>query len=743
MNETCGCCEGVESVTPVPNENRPGLSSLVYRAGTHATFLETMLARLTTSALPAPVGDEVQSAGPRPLLSLRTRDADDASVAFLDAWATVADVLTFYQERIANEGYLRTATERRSVTELANLVGYRPRPGVAASTHLAYTLEDKAEVTILAGSRAASTPGPGELPQTFETAEDLFARADWNVLTPRQSRPQPLRGVTQGDWPLYLKGTSTNLKPNDPVLIDYGLTPDGVALFRVLKVEADEAAKRTKVTLRLWTDTGLPAPAPAPGAQTPPAVLDTLKDIAARYRDTENFGVNANTATAGRVLGHVDTLTAGLDTAITNEELGERLEEALPQLREEHRLAREGGYTKLEPWVGGLVEELTELSERLVAPPPVTSGTAVGVTPLTTVSSAPAASGRSSLSNVAQLLGALTKEPSSQPRSRQQLATSVKAAFAPASDNLPRLLGAFSPALGRALYSAWANVPVTRRTPASVYALRSRASAFGNSVLPFQPRNPNGTPNGPTQEWTLFRSGEPTLVPRRFRINVTHSDSGGEFPTHRYTARVELLNSSGGVTNSATLFGEIADTPPRTFTLPEPVTLAVTGVGESDGQFITYVFNFSALHATVSMRYDRQQNGVRVTSTGSNPVEVNYDPEVAVDIFGVPHPSMTAECSVSVLSPANEFTETAYVATLDSTNNKILPGSWAVIERPPAPSSTAAAGAAPVLIFQRVARASEVSRSDYGMTAKGTQLQLDTTRSGWIAPAGGDDFSVV
>ncbi len=33
--------------------------------------------------------------------------------------AALADVLTFYQERIANEGYLRTATERRSILELA------------------------------------------------------------------------------------------------------------------------------------------------------------------------------------------------------------------------------------------------------------------------------------------------------------------------------------------------------------------------------------------------------------------------------------------------------------------------------------------------------------------------------------------------------------------------------------------------------------------------------------------------
>jgi len=52
----------------------------------------------------------------------------------LDGWATVADVLTFYQERIANESYLRTAIERRSLLELARKIGYELRPGIAAGT---------------------------------------------------------------------------------------------------------------------------------------------------------------------------------------------------------------------------------------------------------------------------------------------------------------------------------------------------------------------------------------------------------------------------------------------------------------------------------------------------------------------------------------------------------------------------------------------------------------------------------
>src|SRR5215207_8268365 len=149
MNEACGCCEGLEPLTPLGTANRPGLDALSYRAGTHPTFLATMEARLSSSSYPA-------------LARLTTRAGTDPAIALLDAWATVADVLTFYQERIANEGYLRTATERRSILELAQLVGYTLRPGVAASVYLAYTLDPSVEgetITVIPrGARAQSLP---------------------------------------------------------------------------------------------------------------------------------------------------------------------------------------------------------------------------------------------------------------------------------------------------------------------------------------------------------------------------------------------------------------------------------------------------------------------------------------------------------------------------------------------------------------------------------------------------------
>ncbi|TPG11062.1 putative baseplate assembly protein [Rhodanobacter glycinis] len=232
----CGC--GAVAGTPLPLYNRPGLDSLAYRVGTYADFRVTMQNDLSDAALPG-------------LAGLRTRANDDPAMALLDAWAVGADVLSFYQERIANEGYLRTATERRSVLELARLVDYRLRPGVAASVYLAYTVEkDSPPVTIGAGARAQSIPAPGEQMQTFETAEPLDARYEWNALKPRLTKPQIVtRASLDSLTGLGFKGTANNLKTNDWLVFEFadGSTP---AIRQIQQVTLDAVQQRTQVTLQ-------------------------------------------------------------------------------------------------------------------------------------------------------------------------------------------------------------------------------------------------------------------------------------------------------------------------------------------------------------------------------------------------------------------------------------------------------------------------------------------------------------
>ena len=205
--------EGEDVLNPPPRYNRPGQAAIGYRAATHPEALRRLLARL-------PAAFRRQLARPGGAGALTTRAPDDPSIALLDAWAAVLDVIAFYQERIANEGFLATATERRSVLELARTIGYELAPGVAAGAHLAFTVEPAAgapgRATIDPGVRVLSVPGQGERPQTFETVEGIEARATWNALRPRQrERQRPGPGATD----LYLSGTTTLLGPGDPMLL--------------------------------------------------------------------------------------------------------------------------------------------------------------------------------------------------------------------------------------------------------------------------------------------------------------------------------------------------------------------------------------------------------------------------------------------------------------------------------------------------------------------------------------------
>lgn len=234
------------------SENEPGLQRIAYRLGEHGDFMEAMRERLPTLQLPD--GD---AEGRRPLASLTTRSASDPSIALLDAFAVVADVLTFYQERIANEGFLRTATERRSVLELASAIGYTLDPGVAATVNLAFTLDaapnTPRRVSLEPGLQVQSIPGPGELPQLFETVEALVARPEWNVLRPRLKRPQPI-GI--GTDHLWLDGVGLRLKVGDALLVVGDERATGVSGgderwdFRIAhRVEPDREHGVTRVTL--------------------------------------------------------------------------------------------------------------------------------------------------------------------------------------------------------------------------------------------------------------------------------------------------------------------------------------------------------------------------------------------------------------------------------------------------------------------------------------------------------------
>ncbi len=256
MSDTC--CEETTALTPENHANPPGQNALVYRMGRHASFKAAMKAALARQ--PA-------------LHGLTTREDDDFSIALLDTAATVMDVLTFYQERIANEGYLRTATERLSLLELAHAIGYELRPGVAASTYLAFELESAPtsamQVSLEAGISAQSVPAPGQLPQTFETVEKIDARVEWNLLRAQTSLPfRPTRQTMS----VTLRGTATQLKQGDFLLIVgderlHNLDSEQWDVRQVVRLDLDPRKQVTQVTFNQPLGWELPPYTVNPAAQ--------------------------------------------------------------------------------------------------------------------------------------------------------------------------------------------------------------------------------------------------------------------------------------------------------------------------------------------------------------------------------------------------------------------------------------------------------------------------------------------
>ena len=450
----CGCCEGTKSLTPESTANRPGLPALRYRIGTHGSFLQTMKARLSSHVLDSPLNASGDNA-PQPtrsLAGLRLRDGSDPAIALLDAWATVADVLSFYQERIANEGYLRTATELRSMFELARLVGYQPRPGVAASVYLAYTIDANTpqEIVVPQGARAQTVPGQDELPQSFETSQNLKARAAWNRLGLRQTEPQQWEDI-EGHSLLYLAGTQTRLKAGDPLLIDRGEPANAPTPWRVLSVEADSQADRTTVTIEPWD---------------PNARVNT---IGARLLSLDGSGpAGAMAATVRKALAQLN------GTARDSPQFAVALSQARTLVRAQQVELGLRPASQLRPWLAAVAAALDALPARAAAPN----------------------ANDAKDSSFAGRIGKLVTPPSKPRASALQLPRSLASSFDPIGDAGLKVLGAVAPALKTTLPSALAGYGGA--APAQsirVWAMRLQTGLFGR-MFPARTKTESELVNG-------------------------------------------------------------------------------------------------------------------------------------------------------------------------------------------------------------------------------------------------------
>jgi hypothetical protein len=190
--------------------NPPGLVSITDRVDDFTGFRRALLRPLP--------GEQALGAW-RPA-------AGDLGLQFLEWWAYVADVLTFYNERIANETYLRTAQFPESIAGLVALLGYVPAPGLAATGQVGAirtTTRPAEPLVIPVGMQLSSTASSGVPAQTFEAVGVSFPGPSDVVAT---LAPDPALRVTSsgsvtdaGPASVLLAGKVTGTKAGDRLLL--------------------------------------------------------------------------------------------------------------------------------------------------------------------------------------------------------------------------------------------------------------------------------------------------------------------------------------------------------------------------------------------------------------------------------------------------------------------------------------------------------------------------------------------
>jgi hypothetical protein len=106
-------------------------------------------------------------------------DPADIGVALLETFAYLGDILSFYTDRMASEGFLGTASQASSVLQIAAMLGYTPTPSSAAAVGLSISNASGSTVVVPAGTQFASTTNVnGQSTQViFETDSDLSVAA--------------------------------------------------------------------------------------------------------------------------------------------------------------------------------------------------------------------------------------------------------------------------------------------------------------------------------------------------------------------------------------------------------------------------------------------------------------------------------------------------------------------------------------------------------------------------------------
>jgi uncharacterized phage protein gp47/JayE len=202
------------------------------------------------------------------------RSEADLGVVLMEALAAIADELSYYQDRVAAESTLQTATQRLSVLRHARLVDYEPAPATTATTVLQLDVNRPGTIDTPLAFRALGADGSVVDFEVEDPATGLAGPGDgplpaWATVDTRWNRggPQPYywddsqRILPAGSATLYLAGHGYGLYPGQQLLLDTSAATTGDPPVREL-VTVSAVPAETEDPLFRVAVTAVPLAAP-------------------------------------------------------------------------------------------------------------------------------------------------------------------------------------------------------------------------------------------------------------------------------------------------------------------------------------------------------------------------------------------------------------------------------------------------------------------------------------------------
>jgi hypothetical protein len=128
----------------------------------------------------ASIRDDMIALIPSLLPEWTSTDPSDFGITLIELFSYMGDMLNYYIDRSANEGFISTATQRASVLSLAQMLGYKPSTARPATVDLTFTNSTGSDITVPANTQVGTTTTVNGVSTQiiFETSSDLIVPAN-------------------------------------------------------------------------------------------------------------------------------------------------------------------------------------------------------------------------------------------------------------------------------------------------------------------------------------------------------------------------------------------------------------------------------------------------------------------------------------------------------------------------------------------------------------------------------------